>query len=666
MKISLEWLTDFLPGPLDAQRCAEALTNAGLPVESIDVVGNDTVLDVEVTSNRSDCLCHVGVARELAALLDLPFKMPVQSDARVMSDAPIAVSIDAKNLCPHYTAQSVRDVKVGPSPAWMVRRLEAVGVRVINNVVDITNYVMFELGQPLHAFDQQKLAGPRIEVRTARVGEKLTTLDGHERTLTADMLVIADAVRPVALAGVMGGRETEVSDSTRMVLLESARFDPLAVRRAARALTLHSDSSHRFERQFDPTLPARASRRAAQLMCELAGGTISGDLAEAGSDGYSPVIVSLRPAQIERILGIALPRAQIMDALRRLGFEPADRGERIDITAPSHRLDIRIEVDLIEEVARLIGYDQIPMRDEIKIRLMPPAPDARAIEMIRATLIAAGYFEAMTYSFVSDALAPDFIPPEAAGLARAQPQTRKADGQLRPSLLPGLLEAVRHNEANGEPAARLFEIGPVFWYDDAGALREHRKVGFVGGELRQVRGVVESLLSRLNAGRGVSIVPADHPGHAPGASGDVMWGGTVVGAIGSIANNPVLKVGLRHAPGCAELDLATMLDGTELVPQLRELPKFPPAERDLSLIVAESVRFQQIEKTLLDLKLPQLDSLQYLTTYRGKPLEKGTKSISIRLSFRSSDRTLTGEEVEGSIQKAIEAARSRLSATLRA
>src|SRR6185312_3358579 len=287
MKISLEWLSEYLPGATDPQAAADALTNGGLPVEVIERHGNDTVIEVEVTSNRGDCLSHIGIARELSALQNRELR-DVKAGAKESSAAATnatAVRIDALNLCPHYTARIIRNVKIGPSPAWLACRLEAVGLRPINNVVDVTNYVMFELGQPLHAFDFDKLEGRRIVVRTAKRGEKLISIDGRERELQPEMLVIADAARPIALAGVMGGRDSEVSDSTVNVLLESARFDPLSVRKTARHLAMKSDSSYRFERGIDPLLPEKASLRAAQLILQIAGGELlKGDVV-AGATG---------------------------------------------------------------------------------------------------------------------------------------------------------------------------------------------------------------------------------------------------------------------------------------------------------------------------------------------------------------------------------------------
>ena len=689
MKISLQWLADYLPGPLDAQTAADALTNGGLPVEVIETIGNHTVIDVEVTSNRGDCLSHVGVARELAALLNRPFKdvelKPLVAEAtRPPDSAPVAVRIEAPDLCPHYTARVIRGVKVGPSPAWMQERLVALGLRPINNVVDVTNYVMFELGQPLHAFDYDKVGGNQIVVRRAAAGETLVTIDGKTAELRPDYLAIADAAKPVALAGVMGGKASEVTDGTVNVLLESARFDPLAVRKAARAI-VRSDSSYRFERGLDPLLAAKASQRAAQLIVELAGGQVVGPLVEAGSAGHTPKRLTLRLARLKQVLGVEFPPAQVVEALNRLQLSPVLVGDAagadaaVQVTVPSYRLDLNIEVDLVEEVARIIGYDKVPVRDEIAIRVVPADPRAKAVEVVRDALVAGGYFEAVTVGFVSDLLAADFVPPDADKadpLPRASAVTRKGDAALRPSILPGLLESVRRNDHAGNRDAKLFEIGSTFYNATAGAggaadagptLVEQQKLGLVGSpDVREVRGVVEAVLAKLDATRAVTVIPEHRAGYARGACGRVEWGGRPVGQLGRIAKDVCDKLGLRDRPAAAELDVATLLAGAQLVPQLKPLPAYPAAERDLSLVVADTVRYEAIASLVRSAELPNLESLSYVTTYRGKPLEKGSKSVTLRFVFRSESGTLTSDQVEQAVGQVVDRAKRDLAATLRA
>jgi phenylalanyl-tRNA synthetase beta chain len=669
MKISLEWLSQLVSGPLDPQAVADALTNGGLPVETIERVGSDTVIDVEVTSNRGDCLSHVGVAREVGALMgrELQFKQDMPAEAGTPARDVTRVSIEALDLCPHYTARVLRNVTIRSSPPWMQRRLEAVGLRPINNIVDVTNYVMFEMGQPLHAFDFDRLGGHQIIVRRARPGEKLVSIDGHERKPEPQMLVIADAKIPVALAGVMGGRDSEVGGLTRNVLLESARFDPLSVRKTARALAMKSDSSYRFERGIDPTLPARASLRAAQLMLETAGGELLAGMVEAGSGDVPPKKLSLRLARLNQLLGIDLPRDEAVDALRRLQLSPAVHDGQIEVTVPSWRLDLNIEADLIEEVARVIGYDRIPVRDEIPIRLTPVDPDLHTIEDIRHLLAGAGYFEAVTVTFLSDNLIEEFKPPDALTLSRADPMTRKADAHLRGSMLPGLLEARRRNEAAGTLGAKLFEIGSTFWIGHDGNFVERRRLGLVGCEdLHEVRGTIELLLERLDSTKPIEVTPENHPGFAAGACGRITWGGRAIGHLGKIARAVADKLDLRELPAAAELELSELLAGAQHVPQLRPLPRFPAIRRDISLIVSEPTRYQQLETLVRGLNLENLEEVEYVTTYRGKPLEKGTKSVTITLIFRSASGTLTSEQVEASVQRVIATAREQLGATLRA
>jgi phenylalanyl-tRNA synthetase beta chain len=667
MKISLSWLKEFVPEvPADAAAIADALTNAGFPVESIETHGSDTVLDVEVTSNRGDCLSHAGVARELAAILNLPLaSQPAPKPAELGDPASssVRVRIDAPALCSHYTARLIRGVKIALSPPAIARRLEAVGVRPINNVVDITNFVLFELGQPLHAFDFSKIGGGEVIVRNAARGETILSIDGRKRDLSPSMLVITDPTHPVALAGVMGGLESEVTDSTVDVLLESARFDPLSIRRTARALTMKSDSSYRFERGIDPALPAMASLRAAQLILETAGGKLASGVVQAGSDQITPRRIVLRFSQLRRILGVDLPPGEVFAAFSRLGFSPAQSSSRDSITVivPSFRLDITEEIDLIEEAARLLGYHRIPTQPEISIQLSPPDRTAVTVESICDLMVGGGYFEAVTFSFISDSLRNDF------GIApfRADAAVRKADAALRPSLIPGLLQAVRFNETSGNIAPRLFEIGSTFGAESNGGLREKRRIAWVGGDLRQVRGMVETILARLDADHPLTVTPDSHPGFAAGVVGRLIWKGQSIGFLGEIDRAVAGKLSLRDVPAAAEIDLAPLLAGARDVPQLKPLSRFPAVQRDVSLVVAENIRFEKIESLVQGLNLPFLESIEFVTTFRGKPLEAGFKSVTIALVFRSPSATLTGEQVEGSVQSAIEAAKKTIGATLR-
>jgi len=604
--------------------------------------------------------------------LNLPLAIPPTSKSTESGDpaaSSVRVRIDAPDLCPHYTARLIRGVKIAPSPPAIARRLEAVGVRPINNIVDVTNYVLFELGQPLHAFDFAKISGGQIIVRNAARGEVIVSIDGRKRELSPSMLVIVDAARPLALAGVMGGLESEVTDSTVDVLLESARFDPLSIRRTARALTMKSDSSYLFERGIDPALPARASLRAAQLILETAGGQLAGGVVQAGSDQITPRQIVLRFSQLRRILGVDLPPGEVLAAFSRLGFSPTQSspgdsigGDSITVIVPSFRLDISEEIDLVEEAARLLGYDRISTRPEVSIQLSPPDRTAVTVENICDVMVGGGYFEAVTFSFISDSLRNDF------GTApfRADASVRKADAALRPSLIPGLLQAVRFNETNGNSAPCLFEIGSTFGAESNGGLTEKRRIAWVGGDLRQVRGMAETILARLDADHPLTVTPDSHPGFAAGAVGRLVWKGQSIGYLGEIDRAVAGKLSLRDIPAAAEIDLAPLLAGARDVPQLKPLSRFPAVQRDVSLVVAENIRFEKVESLVRGLNLPFLESIEFVTTFRGKPLEAGFKSVTIALVFRSPSATLTGEQVEDLVQTAIEAAKKTLGATLRA
>ena len=662
MKTSCDWLSDFLPTRPDPASAGELLTMAGYPVEEVERVGEDDVMEVEITSNRPDLLCHVGIARELAAIQDLVFRQkesrPPES-AEPAADAT-SVKIEASDLCPHYTARLIRGVKIGPSPQWMQTRLTAVGLRPINNVVDVTNYVLFETGQPLHAFDFDQLAGGRIVVRTAVEGEKLVTLDDVDRKLTPDTLCICDAEKPVALAGVMGGRDSEVTAATTNILLEAARFDPISVRATSRRLKLFSDAAHRFERGLDPTLAVSAGRRAAELILETAGGTLLNGYAEAGGDDWSPRTLHLRFAALEKLLGVSLPHEQVVGALLRLHLNPVREHDGVTVDVPPHRQDLNLEVDLIEEVARIVGYDAIPTRQQITVTVQPADPAIEAKNLIRATLVAGGYFEAVTFSFVSDVLRDDFLP-RGCTLRRVDPATRKADGHLRPSVLPGLCESLRYNETVGNGSVRLFETGSAFYRDADGSPIESFRLAFAGGEdYAGGRGMLELVLNRLDADRPIRVEPAGRAGFGEGACGRVFWGEAEIGYVGKLARPVADKLDLRILPAACELDLDALIDGYRPVPTLRPLPRSPAARRDVSLAVADAVRYDQLAALATELQLDDLEAVEHAATYKGKPLAADQKSVTLTLVFRREGATVSREEADAAIARLSEARRRTL------
>ena len=467
MIVSWEWLGDYVALDVPLEDLLGRLSMAGLNIESQKSVGDDRAIDVEVTSNRPDCLGHLGVAREAAVLfgraLKVPEAKPKSSAAKTADVASVAV--ECPELCPHYLARVIRGVKIGPSPAWLRKRLETIGVASINNVVDVTNYVLMECGQPLHAFDFDALHGRRIVVRNARPGEKFVAINQRAYDLQPAMCVIADADRPVALGGVMGGLETEIGPAAKNVLIEAASFKPLSIRNTARKLALQSDSSYRFERGVDSAQLDWASRRCCQLILELAGGELLSEPIEAGvpiKRSASPI--ALRFSRIPQILGIDVPPGKAVEILAALGIEPTGPPSdgRCEFMPPSWRRDISREIDLIEEVAQIHGYDQIPQDVSVPLVKSAKTPLDRVAESVRSVLTSAGFFEAVTMSFVSEDTAKVFEPRGLLPRLTVDHSSRKHENVLRQSLIPSLLLSKQINQRHGNFNAELFEIAKVY------------------------------------------------------------------------------------------------------------------------------------------------------------------------------------------------------------
>jgi phenylalanyl-tRNA synthetase beta chain len=460
----------------------------------------------------------------------------------------------------------------------------------------------------------------------------------------------------------MGGRESEVTNSTRAIVLESARFDAMSVRSTARALQMRSDSSYRFERGIDPTSADAAGRRAAELIGLTCGGVV-GPVAAAGHGNVPErITIELRAEKIRRVLGIDVPLDKAEAMLRQLGMSVTRSAGGLSVGVPSWRLDVRVEVDLVEEIARVMGYDKIPVREEISIRVVPPSAESKAVDAIRDVLTGAGYFEAITFSFVSDVLAEEFTP-RGARLARVESVTRKADARLRPSLIPGLLESLARNEKNGTADAKLFEIGSTFVGEADDSVTEKVMVGMAGGEeFADVRGTIELLLGRLDRTRGVKVVGDARTGFAVGACGRIEWGDRVIGYVGRVAKRAAEKASMRAAPMAAELDVAELLAGAREVPKLAALPRFPAVVRDVALVMDESVAYEKLAELVAELGLPDLERMGHGSTYRGKPIPAGKKSVAVTLAFRSASGTLLAEQVEPLVERVVEAATQRLGA----
>jgi len=674
MKVSLNWLTDYVDVTMPVAELSDLLMSIGLNVEGIEETDADIVLDLEITSNRPDCLGHIGVARELAAATGQPLKLPELGG--VPTAGPVAAETSVEVLdaafCPRYTARLVRGVKVGPSPAWLAERLEAVGLRSINNVVDATNYVLMEYSQPLHAFDFDKLAGRRIVVRRAGDGEEITAIDGSRHELRDWMGIIADAERPVAVAGVMGGLDNEVSEASANILIESAVFDALTLRRTSRHLNLMSEASYRFERAVDPVALERASLRACELIVQTGGGELLDGVVDVWAGPYAAPKVSLRPARCEKLLGVEIPAERQLAILDALGLAPTAAGETIDCEIPPHRPDLRREVDLIEEVARIHGYHRIPTGGAVTHQVTPPARQEAARKAAGAVLNAGGYFEAITFTFIDGAEAELF---GWADSLAVDPRLRKRSGILRQGLLPSLLRARKANQDAGNEDVHLFELAAVFpparGADGQSLPGEYTQLGLLSdGTLQDVRGALEAVVRRFDLGARLDVRPAEATGFAPGAAAEVALRteaaeGKPFGVMGEIATDVCDYYALSGRPSGAMVRFDLLTDLGTAARTYRPVARFPAVKRDLSVVVDESVTWEALAGAITTAAGELMTELEYVGTYRGKQAGAGRKSVTMRLTYRHEKRTLRHEEVDASVDAVVAALRRQHHADLR-
>jgi phenylalanyl-tRNA synthetase beta chain len=646
----------------------------GLNLEECQTVGADTCIDFEVTSNRPDCLGHLGVAREAAVVCDKPLTIPAANPKSGTTAVASVTSVtnECHDLCSQYHARVIRGVKVGPSPAWMQRRLQTVGIACINNIVDITNYVLMESGQPLHAFDLDRLHGKRIVVRRARAGEKLQAIDHKDYVLSPDMCVIADADHPVALAGVMGGAETEITTATKNVLIEAALFAPLSIRNTSRRLKLHSDSSYRFERALDPQGPDWASRRCCELILELAGGELlSGSIFAGVPPTAKCDPITLRFAQIRRILGIDVPNDESVRILVALGLELVDRkADTATFIPPSNRRDLTREIDLVEEVARIHGYDKLPANINVPLCLSQKTHRDRVVDRVRATLTGAGYYEAITVSLVSEREQALFRPRGDLAPLSIDHSDFRETSLLRQTLIPSLLGSRRSNERRGTFGAQLFEIASVQLSADKSVPQlqaEPTVISFVSGKsFAEVKGVVEELARRVNPSASVAARPSSIPQFVEGRGAEILLNGKMWGWLGELDRSVTDQLDLRDAVTVAELDLNVLEAVADLVPKFKPLPAYQGSSRDLNFVIDDPVTWTELETVVRGAAGPLLEGVGFGEQYRGKQVPEGKKSYLITLTYRSPDRTLTSDEVEAAQQSVIAACQAQLGATLRA
>ena len=682
MKFTFNWLKELVAIKLPPRKLAELLTMAGLEVESVVPLfepqshREDWLFEIGVTPNRGDCLGITGLAREVAALTGGQLKTPrVSSAAEDPSVAKrVSIEIQDRRLCARYSARIVDELRVEPSPAWMRFRLEACGMRAINNIVDTTNYVMLEQGQPLHAFDLDRLLTKRIIVRAANQSKKFTTLDGVERELVAEDLLICDGDRPIALAGVMGGMDSDVRESTRSVLLESANFDPRTIRRTAKRLALHSEASHRFERGVDPEGTVAALNRAVYLLAEVAGGRPSKGVADRYARRPKTPTILLREERIEKLLGVRVDGRQAEKILQALGLKTRRRPKtgRIEVIPPSRRADLTREVDLIEELARLHGYQNIPST----LPLLRPSGGKTAERLgyegrVRFLLAGEGLAEVVNLPFTTEKFNQSF-----GGLWEGSPTPvtlvnplAQESAEMRLSLVPGLIENLRHNLAQKTESFRAYHLGKVFRLTHDGQSEERQCLaGLLYGPrerhgLRNAdesplgfldcKGLVEGVLDLLRLSEKMTWVPDAPVILHPGRAASFQCDGQRLGYLGQVHPTACDEFGVPPS-FVFELDFEKLLEYAPRKITARSLPRFPSVERDLAIVVDRMFPSQQIIRWIESLGEALIEHVQVFDQYYGSPIPEGKKSLAYKISYRADDRTLTDTEVNALHQNVVD------------
>ena len=675
MKISPSWLRDFVDLPVDYLRLADELTLAGVAVEGVSGEGDSTVFEMEITTNRPDAMNHYGVAREASALYDLPLRRIEPKLPASQGKSGVTIDIQEPELCPRFTAREIRDATIKPSPASIASRLQLLDQRPISNAVDATNYVLWESGKPTHVFDLDLLEGRRLVIRKAQAGETLKTLDGVERKLTTEDLVVADAKKPVGLAGVMGGFDTMITERTKNILIESAWFDPVAVRRMSKRHGLHTDASHRFERgaDFESTIPS--TNRVAELILNSGGGTLIGDVIDVIASKLDLAPVELDLHEVHRILGEKLSALEISRILTRLGFTvlPGSQDNYL-VHIPSWRLDIEREIDIIEELARLHGYDKFANTLPAYSGEVRELPDAQKDARLRSGLLALGYNETISLTFISKDDARRFSTADELDLAN--PLSDEAS-VMRTSMVPSMLNMLAYNLNRGSDNVRLFEAGNVFEASGTEAMpREMKRIaigatgnvdsdvvsGLAPGAAARpfsffdLKGDVENLLALFNQWTlYYDAQTADY--YHPGRSARAVLDGATVAQFGQIHPDVATARKLRQDVFVAEIYLDRLYQHDLRQVRYEALPRFPAVERDFSFVFNDGVEFEKIHQSVTGLGIAELRSFSPVEIFRGEKVGAGKYSILMRAKLQSGERTLRDDEVAqwaGQIAKALE------------
>ena len=667
MKISVHWLKEYLDFDLTVPALVDRLNAIGLMVENLEKRDGDEILDVETYSNRPDTLGHLGMARELAAALDLPLKKrpwPLVEEGE-QTGCVADVQILDSELCPRYCGLVVRGVTVGPSPEWLRKRIEAMGLNPINNVVDVTNYVLFSTSHPIHAFDLAKLQDRKVIIRKAQKGEKIRTLDGRDVELKPEMLVIADSQKPVALAGIIGGEDSAVSSETSDVFIESACFDPVSVRRTRKQLGIDTDASYRFERGADVSFPPQAALMAASLLCQMGGKATSGILDVHPEPRKSREII-LRHRRIEELLGVGVEESFVESLFQRLEFQVEPKGGGVwRLKVPFHRVDIEREADVIEEIARFYGYDRIPaVVPPLKVIETPENKDRERIRKLRDVLFHQGFDEILSFSF-SDAGREKEFQTGRTPIPLRNPVSAKAS-LLRTTLLGGLLEATAWNRNRGLEGVHVFEVGNIYYYEGTEAVEKLSLALSTAGrtagphwqakpemtDFFHLKGTCEMFMAHLRC-EPFSFEPEDHPFFEPANSLALSFKNETLGYIGLVRKSLLDAYSIKDRVYAAQIDLALLLSKQPKPFVFEPVVKFPSVVRDLSFLVGRDVSYQDIRRSIDKASLPYLEEFDLADLFSGPGLGEDRVSLTLRFVYRNPQRTLTADEVDKLDQKII-------------
>ena len=683
MKVSYNWLKEFVDFDQSPEELAHAITMAGSEVEEIETIEGDTVFDIGITPNRPDCLSIRGIAREISTIFGLPLK-EVSADINNENGAGPNITIDSPELCSRYSSRIVSGLKPGPSPDWLAKRLEVCGIRPTSNIVDVTNYVLLELGQPLHAFDLDKLTGKRIVVKQAGNVEKFTTLDDEERALGKEMLMIWDDEKPVAIAGLMGGLNTEVSESSSNILLESAYFQPSSARRTSKSLGLSTESSYRFERGVDIETVKLALNRAAIMIAELAGGEISG-ITDIYPNKYQPRSIAVTFNRINSLIGVDLEPSYIQQTLQSLGCNVSREGDSAIVIPPSFREDIERGEDLVEEVARLYGYDNIP--STFPVMQMSPSPEHKTqslVKNLKASFAKSGHSEVINYSFIN----PEAIDKLALHaddrrrtLLYVNNPLRQEESAMRTTLVPALLANLNLNLNRGEKELRFFEVSRVFLPSDeklpdeilqaAAIYHKDTSQDLWGSEhdgYYDLKGAVENVLSdlRIKNLKFMMYETAPHPYLHPGKSCAILIDNFQIGTIGILHPGVAEAFDVSGDISIAEIhDISTLLNKIPSKTAFVSLPKYPYVERDVSMLLSDDVQVSSVENEILDIETDIIEEIKLFDIYKGKSIASDKKSLAFSIRFRSAEKTLTDNEVDELYARIVKKLEDNLGAELR-